>query len=508
MDETSTLPREARLLLGGMAHVARPEIDQRIFVSNEADDFGHVLLRLLQLGLEVKSPEREPPIPELEHVLADLGRLAPEILAADDFRAGVDLSLAGIRESDLGRIAEGFSMLSDFLGSQQRVPAALTYGYAAVFLDESSALCSWKLGRLKRRLGRKDAVAWYIRAVVLGEQQGEWELVVRCWLGVAWIAHERTHYRSALVYAGLALRVARDHRQKPLVPEALHYLAVLCFQLHQPVKGFVHTRDAVREYGDNRAKIALLANDVAQHVYSEAGQFARALPLFRAALREVTDPYEKLHIMASYARAAGGAGKEAELKWVIKHIYPLVNLAPEKLGVVEAFKDVARGAISAGLWDEARRAVEVAYAAASQRESKDASEIVPIDDELKALEKSVAEGRSNARPEDFTPLEDEVFDRIIHTLGTARIDALVRELLNDSRQRDRSTSLAIDCDPEDVKVVEELVSAVGGTLDATVRTLNGISVYASKIPVTKLASIVDHPVTQYVAVPDQYSLVD
>lgn len=508
MADNSATPREARLLLRRIAHVTRPQVTRRSFIKKEADKFGLVLLRLVQLGLALKSTSRKTGTAELRHVSTELGQLDPEVLTSDLFRVGVDQALAAMEASDPAGVAAGFSLVSDFLVGQHRTEAALAFGHTAVFLDQESPLCSWKLARLYRQLGRKETVSWYARAIVLAEQQQVWETVIRCWLGLAWAAFERKKLRSAKGYAGLALRVARDHRLKPLIAEASHYLAVMCFKLGQPAKGFVHARDAVREYGDDRAKIAMLANDVAQLVYSETGQFARALPLFGAALREVTHPYDKLHIMASYARAAGGAGEVAEFKWVIQHMYPLIDDAPEKLGVAEAFKDVARGAISAGLLDEAKRALQVAFDAAARRETEDASEIVPIDDELKALEKSVSKGTSKAHAGEVTSLEHEVIDRIIHRLGSARIDALVKELLNDGRQRNATTSLSIDCDLYDATLVKELVGSLGGTLDADVRTLNGISVYASNIPVSKLALIVEHPATRYVAVPDDYILVD
>ncbi|MBB4637499.1 tetratricopeptide repeat protein [Longimicrobium terrae] len=499
-----------------MAQITRPEVDPGVFITDEADQFGEVLVRLLQLGLAMKSRKRGARLHDIQQIINGVGRLDPAIRASDVFIVGVDLSLAGLKGRNLAHLAEGFRHLSEFLVDGQKAEAdrsygeaALSYGYAAAFLDESTARYSWWVGRLKRRLGRRDAWTWYIRAADSGEQKGEWEYVVRSWLGLAWIAHERTHYRAGLAYASQALRVARDHRQKPLVPEALHYLAVLWFKRNQPDKGFVHARDAVREYGDDRAKIAMLANDVAQFVYSDTGQFARALPLLRVAVREVAHPDDRLHVMASYARAAGGAGEVDELRWVIKQIYPLADLAPEKLGVVGAFKDVARGAISAGLWHEAKSAVEMAYEAASQRAPKDAREIVPIEDELDALQKSVVRKHSKARTDSFAAsVEDELIEQVIQTLAAGKMDALVQELLGDNRQRGAKTSLAIDCDLGDVEVVKELVRSAGGTLGVTMRTLNGISVYANNVPVSALAVIVGNPFTQYVTVPEEFRPID
>lgn len=486
----------------------RPDSGRRVLVQDEADPMGQLLALVLEAGLELKSSGSPLSASGYDRLVKALDGLEPSVLGVAEFRSGLDVVITGLRNANAPKVADGFSLLADYLLSERRGDAALIFGRAAVFLDEESAVCSWKLARLKRKSGHWDAVAWYSRAIALGEKNGTWEPVIRSRLGLAQAAFELERYPAALRLSERALRTARDHQVWHVVPEALHYLAVLCFHLGQPARGLVHAREALSEYGDNWPRIAMLANNIASYVYNDTGQFERALPLFRAALHEVTDPYDKLHVMASYARAAGGARRIDEFEWAKKEMYRLAPLVPEKQGIVVAFRDLARGALNLGLLDDAERAVAMVCEAAEHREMEDASGIVPIADELKALKKSIVKKPDKRRVADLEPLEDELSGQIIEMLESTKMDGLVQELVSDTRKSDAKTALVIDCDASDVATLEKLVAVAGGAIHAKVPTLKGASIYVYDLPVAKVSSIVGSPAAQFVTVPEEYTLVD
>lgn len=248
----------------------------------------------------------------------------------------------------------------------------------ALAFTEAAALCrpdhpryAWMAGRLLRTHGfRREAEQWIKRSVRVAGSKGDWEAQTLALNSLGNVFYEAGNYREAHHAQLQALRGARKHGFREREGEVLHDLFVVSWYLGDADNAEEYARRAFEIYKTGHARLPALAHDVA-FSWVERGHYGRALIVLRELPDFFVEPRERIRVLASAARAAGGCGNAHAFQEIYSEISALAENIEKTPGVAVALVEVALGATSLGWWDQAECTLERALRIATLRSEPD-----------------------------------------------------------------------------------------------------------------------------------------
>ncbi|HEX6037178.1 tetratricopeptide repeat protein [Longimicrobium sp.] len=311
-------------------------------------------------------------------------------LLENDWDADVRCPLA-VLVGQLGRqgdasaetIAHACLSVTDWALEHGYVATALAYAEAAALSWPQHPRYAWLAGRLMRAHGRpREAEAWLKRAERAANRLADWEGRTLSLNSLGNLYYGMGNYSQAAKMHRDALKVARRHRLRKREGEILHDLFVATWYMGYAEEAEQYARAALEVYKDGHPRLATLAHDVAFSWVAE-GYYGRALTVLQGLERYFELPSERIRVLASIARAAGGCNATEMFSSAAKEIWTLADRQDAGQGVAAALVELARGATSLAKWDIAEEALLKAREVAVLRSEEDV--VAEADDALSAV---------------------------------------------------------------------------------------------------------------------------
>lgn len=301
-------------------------------------------------------------------------RRAASVLAADpDASIAAPLAtVARILEDPTGTPAEQVMLacreISQWADARGTLATSLAFAQAAAFACPGNAASGLRVGQIARRRAEyARAETWFRRTIGLARQARDWASYAEAFLALANLYQQRGNLPVARQLNIRAFRAAKRHTLRHVLAASLHNLFVIAGLSEQHDEAEALARSAFEAYDPENPRVPAFAHDVA-YFWSSRGQFAPALSVFQALLPHITTPTDRIGVLGSVARAAGGTGDRAEFERVRQEIWTMVRASDVGEQSAGVLTDLARGAASLGEWAEAEEAATVAEEIASKRE--------------------------------------------------------------------------------------------------------------------------------------------
>jgi tetratricopeptide (TPR) repeat protein len=263
-------------------------------------------------------------------------------------------------------VALALREVSLWLDERGLLGSALAFAHAGATVAAGDAAAAFTVGRLaRRRAEHVRAETWFRRAALLARQGGDWASYTRALMGLGALYLQRGNLPVAYRFRRRALHATERRALHELRGTAHHDLFEVTIHMDRPAEAQEQARLALQAYGTGHARVPMLAHDVA-YFWMTRGQFGRALALFGAILPHFEQVDARALVLACHARAAGGAGREAEFRrsWArLSLLRPQLHEERRASVLLEA----ARGAVSMGAWMLAEEAALEALAVAERR---------------------------------------------------------------------------------------------------------------------------------------------
>ncbi len=309
---------------------------------------------------QLADPAFLPPAPDLH--LPDLE------LPVRELRSG--LNQQGTLDGDRG-IASGLLGIVDWAEGLQAISTAFELAKASLRVCPGSAMINYRVGRLARRIASYvEAEEWLNAAIRLGRESGDWRAHALGYAGLGNLYRDRGSNRDlqrAERNHVLALRAARTHFLPEIEGDALHDLAVISFEKGNARAGLIYARDALDRYGSDHPRIPTLASDVAWNWMHLLHAYDSAFEIFNEVSAHVTEPKERLYVIANIARSAAGSGKSVQFQRASSEIYRLVETVPVSDEVASAMLQLAYAAMDLARGTDAKHTAEYALRVADER---------------------------------------------------------------------------------------------------------------------------------------------
>jgi tetratricopeptide (TPR) repeat protein len=226
-----------------------------------------------------------------------------------------------------------------------------------------------ELGLTAGRVNRRHALYararhWYEAAIDLAKVQEDRSAQAAGYLSWANMEFQRGKHAIARRLFLRAWRTARKFRLRELGGAARHNLMTLALELERYDEAQEHALAAFRFYGRQHERIQYFAHDVAQ-LWAWQGYFSAALPIFVAAAPLITNPKERIKLLANLGRAAAGLGDTDAFFDAWEGVTGYLPQSNEHLA--EAYVNIGEGALLLGLQNQAHEVAERALALARQR---------------------------------------------------------------------------------------------------------------------------------------------
>jgi tetratricopeptide (TPR) repeat protein len=261
--------------------------------------------------------------------------------------------------------------ISQWAEAQGKLGTAMAFGQNAALASPGDAVAALNVGRLARKVtDYARAEIWFRRAIGLARQARDWRTYTVAFIGLGNMAVRRGNYPAGRRFRIRALRSARRGGLRRLQAVVLHDLFALEVECGNTAAAETYARRAFQHYRGRGDRLPALANDLA-NLWLTNGSFERArrvlVPLARLPLPEE----DRLFVLASLARAAGGSGDTEQFDGAASEVSRLVVSGAHRAREARALLDVAFGAAALSRWDVARDLATSAWSLASERrESK------------------------------------------------------------------------------------------------------------------------------------------
>lgn len=290
------------------------------------------------------------PDPEIAPALATIARILDDP--------------AGTSSEQVMLACREISMWADSRGT---LATALAFAQAAAFACPGNAASGLRVGQVaRRRTEYARSETWFRRTIGLARQARDWASYAEAFAALGALYMQKGNHPVARQLFIRSYRASKRHSLRSLQATSLHYLFVIAARSGQHDEAEALARTAFEAHDPEHARIPAFAHDVA-YFWTERGQFAPALSVFRALLPHIHNPVDRLAGLGSIARAAGGAGNREALENVRPEIWKLVRSADGGEVAAEVLTDLARGAASLGEWSEAEEAARAAEEMAAAR---------------------------------------------------------------------------------------------------------------------------------------------
>lgn len=253
-------------------------------------------------------------------------------------------------------IAHACLCVADWALENNGVATALAFAEAAALAWPQNPRYAWMAGRLLRTQGRvREAEQWLKRAARAASSSRDSDAQTLALNSLGNLYYEIGSYQQAATTHQQALRTARKRGLREREGEILHDLFVATWYLGRTEEAGEYARAAFEIYKFGHPRLAGLAHDVAFSWVAE-GHYARALTVLIELPSFFQSPRERVRVLASVARAAGGCGNREVFADVKEKIWSIAE-AGSGPGVGAALVELARGATSLEEWDLAERAL-------------------------------------------------------------------------------------------------------------------------------------------------------
>jgi tetratricopeptide (TPR) repeat protein len=254
--------------------------------------------------------------------------------------------------------------LAQWAERRQAAGTALAFAQAAALVSPGEAVLAYRVGRLARGRGEDArAESWFRRTIMLSRQSGDWHPYALAYLSLGNLSVQRGNLPLARRCHLKAFRAGRRHGYREVQGFALHNLFGVAMETQDSATAQRFALQAFHAYGPSHMRVPALAHDAAI-LWMREGEFARALPVFRAVLPHLPESDEHTLAVANLARAAGGTGDRALFEGSRERARAALEAREQNRLAAQAFLALARGATSLGLWthaeDDASRALELA----------------------------------------------------------------------------------------------------------------------------------------------------
>ncbi|HEV2146363.1 MAG TPA: hypothetical protein VGR37_03010, partial [Longimicrobiaceae bacterium] len=281
-------------------------------------------------------------------------------------------TIARILEDPAGTPSEQVMLacreVSQWAESEGVLATALAFAQAAAFACPGNAAAGLRVGVLARRRAEyARAETWFRRTIGLARQARDWTSYSEAFLALANLYMQRGNLPVAKQLSIRAYRAAKRHSLRAVLAGSLHNLFVIAGLSEQHDEAESLARAAHGAYDSENPRVPVFAHDVA-YFWSSRGQFAPALAVSQALLPHMSAPVDRMAVLGSIARAAGGVGDRVAFEGVRDEIWRMARGTETAEQAAAVLCDLARGAASLGRWAEAEEAARTAEELATARQ--------------------------------------------------------------------------------------------------------------------------------------------
>ena len=297
-----------------------------------------------------------------ERRLAELLAIGPEAALEEPLTvlAGVLGRPARVR-ADLVGVA--CSRIAHWARARGALATELDFAQAAALACPGDPRLALTVGRAARdRADYARAESWLSRSIALARQIGDWDAYARAYIALGKMFVARGALPNARKHLQKALRAAERRSLREPLGMALHDLFTVEAECQNVEQAQEYAARALRAYGTQHYLLPSLAYDVA-FFWVLQGRFADALPVLRAVVPKMAEEHRQQGL-GGLARAAGAMGDEPALHAASTEIW---NMQDDAAGKADALVELARGAASLGLWEQAVQAGDSALILARRR---------------------------------------------------------------------------------------------------------------------------------------------
>lgn len=278
------------------------------------------------------------------------------------------------RIPDSSELAHACRRIATWAEEHSRPQTAIAFAQAAALAWPQSAECAYKVGWLCRRFGEyARAESWFRRSIAITRRLPDMQSRVLSWINLGNIYLARGDYQAAETAFRRALRGATHSGLTGAKAMALHDLFAVAVETHRVAEAEVLAQRAARAFGATHPRLPILAHDVAAFWFS-LGLFERAEVVFSAVLSVTRHPMERLQVLSSVARAAGGAGNRETFLDAWVEAWQIIDSQEEMECVATSALKLAFGSASLADWERAELAARYAERRASEHREPEVEE--------------------------------------------------------------------------------------------------------------------------------------
>jgi tetratricopeptide (TPR) repeat protein len=293
----------------------------------------------------------------------------------DELRAALE-NVAELLEDPVAmsgrRVADACVQVAEWAERRGDAPStAFRFVQAAGMCAPNDARLAYRAGVAARQRALWEvAELWFRHAISVGRRMRDWKTHATAYLGLGNNFMRQGRYAAAQREHLKALRVAKRHGLQEVQGKACHDLFVVAIETGDAQKAEEYGRAAFYAYGAEHPIVPVLAHDIA-YFWSLQGQFSRSLPVYGALRPHMRDRENRLRVLASAGRAAGGAGDRDTFMEIWAAAWEMAPLMDGTAVLVTSMLELALGAADLLEWDHALTAAERAASSAQERGEED-----------------------------------------------------------------------------------------------------------------------------------------
>jgi tetratricopeptide (TPR) repeat protein len=275
--------------------------------------------------------------------------------------------------ADPKAVAQACFAMSEWALGARAEGTALLFAEAAALVWPTNARSAWIVGRMLRNSGRlREGELWLRRAARVAVWCADWETQDLALNSLGNLYLLQGAFPEARRYLSQALMLARRQNMKEREGAVAHDLCNVFTHLGEHSRAEELAVLAFHRYGDGHPNLPRLAHDVV-HLWILQGRFRLALLVLRALSSLLRLPHERLRVLGSTARAAGGCGDRAAFEAAWAEAWELVRqlTAEVRATLSGVLIDLSYGAIGFSDWERATDALTLALDSARERGAED-----------------------------------------------------------------------------------------------------------------------------------------
>jgi tetratricopeptide (TPR) repeat protein len=274
-------------------------------------------------------------------------------------------------EASPQQIAWACFCVTEWALGRRATATAMVFAETAALAWPEHPRYAWAAGRLMRTHGKlRDAETWMRRAIRLSVQCADWQMQILGLNSLGNVLHEAGRNPEAVRVLTNGLRIARRHRQRDAEGELLHDLLVVSVWGGDLDDAERYARLAGEIYQDGHPKLAAFAHDVT-FLWLKRGNYAGALEVMRKLLTRLDGVEDRLRVLASAVRAAGGCGAADVFEEMWTEAVGILDDARVEFRFAGAIYELGLGAAGLGRWTAAENMLRRAHAVACARGEMD-----------------------------------------------------------------------------------------------------------------------------------------